>query len=226
MAAIGRLTAGISHEIFNPLSSIIGPLEYLEEQFEAWGDAPDHETIRTAFGHINNSVTRIENIIKSLKTLYYRSPMEKDRIELCSLVASILLLHQGKDQGDITLTNLVDNNRYIIGNQEALTRILVNLISNATDAIRESGRRGEIIVSSDSGENESVIRVRDNGIGIPPDRVESIFDLFYTTKDPGKGTGLGLHLVRELCLRMGWSIAVESEPGAWTDFRISVPDQE
>ena len=221
LASIGRLVAGISHEIFNPLSAIIGPLEFIEQTMESL-QGYDKETVGNAFRHINNSVNRIESIIRSLKTLYYKSSLEKSQTDIHAIAESILTFLKGKSNSGITFQNSIPEKFTVCANHEALTRILMNLLSNGADAI--SGR-GEVSIFAAKKDSFNTITVRDTGSGIPAADREKIFDLFFTTKSPGKGTGLGLHLVKELCVKMGWDIRVFSEEGQGTEFILKIPYQ-
>lgn len=215
-ASIGKLAAGISHEVFNPLSGIRVPLEYLMEKYDVQHD-PDSEE---AFSHIFTSIDRIEKIVKSLKVLYYKQDIERSAIRLRTVLDSVLLLVRKKIEDRIELIIEVDENLEVSGNHDAFTRIIINLVSNAIDAIDKTGR---IQIRARREKQTIVLSVSDTGSGIPLEKLEHIFDLFYTTKEVGKGTGLGLYMVKDLVMKMGWQIDVESRPGKGTEFRLTMP---
>ena len=107
-----------------------------------------------------------------------------------------------------------------------LQQVFVNLIKNAIDAMEAVTDRASLLELTTAADAEQVIvTVQDNGVGIPPEDRDRIFDLFHTTKPVGRGTGLGLSIVHDLLFRLGGSIRVASEPGRWSRFVVTLPLQ-
>lgn len=217
-AAVGRLVAGISHEVFNPLSGIKGPLGYLEKELAAQNAelSPD---LREAVSHIHSNMDRIERIIKSLKVLYYHQEIDMAPVDLARIVDSILIFYAKKLDSDLHFVVQIEKDTLVRANHDALTHILINLIDNAIDAV---AGRGEIRLEYRKRTETPCLVVSDNGCGILSRQQERIFDAFFTTKPVGKGTGLGLFIVRDLVVKLGWSISVASEPGTGTSFTIEM----
>jgi polar amino acid transport system substrate-binding protein len=119
----------------------------------------------------------------------------------------------------IKFTTIVPNNFQLEANHGVLTQILMNLIKNSIDAL-DNIENGEIKVEAFVSPKRSYLSVSDNGKGIDKENLDLIFNAFFTTKDVGKGTGLGLYLVKDLANKMGWQIDVSSEVGKGTEFKI------
>jgi two-component system, NtrC family, sensor kinase len=115
----------------------------------------------------------------------------------------------------------------VICNIGELNQVFLNLIVNAAHAIRESGKdaeTGRITITTELVRDRALIRLTDNGCGIPQDTIEKIFDPFFTTKEVGRGTGQGLAIARSIIVdKHGGQIEVQSEPGAGTSFILSLP---
>ena len=114
---------------------------------------------------------------------------------------------------------MIDKDVEILGNREVLMHILLNLLANAIDAVEEG--EGEIAIVVANKHNRPVISIKDTGCGIASKEVEKIFDAFYTSKEIGRGTGLGLYIVKDLVLKMGWQIEVQSTVGKGTEVIIT-----
>ncbi|MEW6143695.1 MAG: ATP-binding protein [Thermodesulfobacteriota bacterium] len=218
LASLGQLSAGIAHEIGNPLSAIKGYAEVLKR-------APgiDDGKRDGIVGDILREVSRVDRIIRTLLD-YSRprksSPQIVDVNSVISETAEIL-----RSQGalrDITLTlDLSGDMPAIIADPGQLAQVIINLVLNSRDALRG---RGEIAIStSREGDTGAVISVRDNGEGIPGDIIDRIFDPFFTTKDPGHGTGLGLSVSARIVEAFEGVIKVESAQGSGALFTITFP---
>lgn len=217
-ATLGMLLGGISHEIFNPLLGIYAPLENLDMLYEKIEIPQDKkEKIVKFTDNIKNSVRRIEEIVKSLKILYYNKQMDKDIIQVETIIASIIEIFRNKIKGRIEIEYDLMKDFEIVGNHSAFSQILLNLIGNAIDAIDDEG---VIYIKTGKNKNRLYLKVIDDGAGIPEEDFDIIFNAFFTTKEIGKGTGLGLYLVKDLVMRMGWDIEVSSRVGEGTTFTI------
>lgn len=217
---MGMLLGGISHEIFNPLLGIYAPLENLELLIENFQDENHQNKGLKYIKNIETNIVRIENVVKSLKVLYYNRDFERTQINLNEILDSIANIFASKMPPDkIKFITVVPDNFQLNANHGVLTQILMNLIKNSIDALDEI-ENGEIKVEAFVTSKRSYLCVSDNGKGISDEDFNLIFNAFFTTKEVGKGTGLGLYLVKDLANKMGWQVEVSSEIGKGTDFRI------
>lgn len=216
-ATLGMLLGGISHEIFNPLLGIYAPLENLELLLEKF-DTTNKEKGDRYIKNINDSVIRIENIVKSLKILYYNRDLDTELLNIDDIIKSIIDIFIKKVSDRIKIDVSIDENFKLTGNHGSMTQILVNLISNSIDAILGNGN---ITIKAITTKKESYLTVSDTGNGIDEKDIDTIFNAFFTTKEVGKGTGLGLYIVKDLVLRMGWKIEVTSKKNSGTTFKIT-----
>ncbi len=216
MAALGELTAGMAHEINNPVAVILGNVDVMASLLGEHA-VPVQPEISLILGQIE----RIRAIIHNL--LQYARPAEKfwvEQVDVNALVAQTfkLLGYSHKERQVRFDTDFKASKRVAINPQE-LQQVLVNLLRNALQALPESG--GLITVSTADWEDlGAVIHIRDNGAGIASEHLPRIFDPFFTTKSTCEGTGLGLSLSYAMVHRYGGHIAVESELGAGALFSV------
>jgi signal transduction histidine kinase len=253
MAALGQLTAGIAHEIKNPLNFVNNfaglSVELLEELKEATTKAvggldPGRraeivETIDTLTGNLNRIVEhgrRADGIVRSMLQHSRGGSGEWQATDLNTLVEDALNLayHGARAQDpsfDITLERDLDRDLAPIDVvPQELTRVLLNLIGNGFYAANKRSREGDgtyrpklKITTREFGESIEV-RVRDNGIGIPPENRDKLFQPFFTTKPTGEGTGLGLSISYEIVTQQhGGTISIQSEVGDFTEFTVRLP---
>jgi len=216
LASIGRLAAGVAHEIGNPVTGIACLAQNLEM------DTDDEEAKLTS-REIIEQTRRISEILQSLVGFSHggarlseaRPVFINNCIEEATRLVS--LSHTGKQ---VRIVNSVTDEICITGDATQLVQVFVNLLNNACDA-SQSGDSVEVI-SERNGEVVSV-EVIDEGHGIPDNIIDQVFDPFVTTKPPGSGTGLGLSVVYRIVQEHGGHIAIESQPGAGTRVRIELP---
>ena len=218
LASLGRLSAGVAHEIGNPLSAISGYVDVLKR---SPGSEPG--TRSQYLADIEREVRRLDNIIKTL--LEYSRPKKcEPRILNINSVAkdSIDIIERQGVLHNISLKEeLCEDSLLIEADPHQLSQVIINLILNAKDA---TGDMGEIGISSGRGPDEGVyISVRDNGAGIPSSLIGQIFDPFFTTKEPGKGTGLGLSVSQRIVEAFGGTMSVRSEEGQGALFTLTFP---
>jgi len=213
LASIGRLAAGIAHEIGNPLTSIFSFVQILREMEE---EKFKKESLETIYFHIK----RISDILKQLSG-FSRMPageLKKGRVNEF-IEASLNLIQYDKKAKDVIVVNELEKDLpevMIDGNQ--LSQVIVNLTLNAVDAMPDGGT---ITIRSFTKNNDVVIQVADSGIGMAKEDVTRIFDPFFTTKE--KGTGLGLAVSYDIIKKMNGTLSVESETGKGTVFTITLP---
>ena len=254
MASLGQLTAGIAHEIKNPLNFVNNfsetSVELLDELKEELADAVAGldddsrddvedilETLKGDLQKIHHHGGRADSIVKSMLLHARGDSTESGSTKINPLVEEALgLAYHGERAREksfqATLEQELDE---AAGEVEMvpqdITRVLVNLLSNAFYAITERNRSEKsddyvptVTVSTKDLGNEVEIRVRDNGTGMPADVREKLFDPFFTTKPTGEGTGLGMSLSFDIIVQQhGGQIDVHSAPGEFTEFTITLP---
>jgi len=222
MASIGLLTAGIAHEINNPLFVITGYLDVLNESLR--DEALSKEVLGEVADKLNTASQSIVRLVSGIKTYARIEEAEPIPIDLNSAIRdSLNLVSFLYKQENIDLLNdLSAGSPMILGNIGMLQQVLMNLFSNAKDAM-ESTEQKVITVETREGSGNVEIKVTDTGCGIEPTQIDRVFSRAYTTKPVGKGSGMGLDLVRKIVREMNGSIGVESEVSKGTTFTITFP---
>ena len=252
LASLGQLTAGIAHEIKNPLNFVNNfsgvSVELIDELRETLGrvNADDKtrgeitelaETLRDNLGKIVQHGKRADSIVKNMLLHSREGSGERRSVDVNALVEeSLNLAYHGaraETQGfNVTLERSLDPTASEVDVfPQEITRVLLNLISNGFYAAtkrqgQESGKGFEptITAATKSLGDRVEIRIRDNGTGIPPEVQEKMFNPFFTTKPAGEGTGLGLSISHDIIVKQhSGSIEVDTEPGQFTEFRITLP---
>jgi signal transduction histidine kinase len=222
MALIGRLTAGIAHEINNPAAVILARVERMLLDAEERSYSPD---LRRDLETLKKHGLRVAAVVQKLLT--YSRPDSTGLVPLDVnevIQQSVPLIEHRLEARGLTLNlNLLHHLPAIYGNVNRLEEVFVNLLSNAVDA---SSPGGQIyIISSISEEPEKGVRVlvSDAGEGIPRENLDKIFEPFFTTKPTGQGTGLGLYVTYQILKDHSATISVNSQPGRGTSIAISFP---
>jgi len=218
LASVGRLSAGIAHEIGNPLSIISGYLEIISKAQEM--EAREKDLLSRVEGELN----RINQIIRELLD-YSRPPSgQAEFIDLNQIIKETLKLIE-LQKGFLkikTRLNLRQNLPLVWVNRNHLKQVLINLFLNALDAMPDGGVLQINTFTPDFNSKEVMLEISDTGIGIPPEHLNKIFDPFFTTKEPRRGVGLGLSISLKLIETMNGNIEVESKPELGSTFRIKL----
>ncbi|MEE9387693.1 MAG: ATP-binding protein [Paracoccaceae bacterium] len=201
MAALGNLSAGISHELNQPLAAIQQRLHLLS----AAEKSGEQDKIVRQIERISGLVERMTNTIKHLKRFARRSEYKRESLSLGPLLANAVAILRGKiDQPEITLTIAENCNlATVLGDQILIEQVLVNILSNAVDAINETGEAGEISISAKHSNGFVILNIADTGIGLVGLTPDEAIDPFVTTKDIGEGLGLGLSISYNIAKDMG-----------------------
>jgi two-component system NtrC family sensor kinase len=217
LAALGELTAGVAHEINNPTQVLLGSLDILVAEL-----GPDSERVSEEIDLMIQQVYRIQEIINSL--LQYARPGEYSGylnvIDINTLIRDTLnFIQHMPRQAEYELFLKLEATYPIRASQQEIQQVMVNLVVNAIHALKPDG--GMIEISSRDWEDKGVaVSVRDNGVGMDEDQLGLIFNPFYSTKNQGEGTGLGLSVSYSLVRRYGGNITVTSQKGVGTEFCV------
>ncbi len=223
LASVGVLTAGIAHEIGNPISIIVGYLEMLDDENLS------RDERRQYVEHIRTAVQRVHRIVRDLLDFSRGAGRDDDRpprADVRTVVEhTIKLLRPQKRFRHVGVELQIDAATPLRAaiHDNALEQILVNLLINAADAMDGQGR---VSVAARLDGDAILLEVSDEGPGIPPTELRKIFDPFYTTKRPGHGTGLGLFMVHQIVETYGGQIRVDSTLGRGTTFHLRLPRAE
>jgi PAS domain S-box-containing protein len=217
MAAIGQLAAGIAHEIRNPLGIITNALYDLGEVLEIRSGEVE-EDLQIA----KEEMARVQAIIENLLEFSRDSRAELEPVDIDELLRRTLqLLGKSLQNSDVRVVTDFGDLPLCHSNQNALRQVFLNLITNAVQAMPSGG---ELYLRTETLPDQRVRLIfRDTGMGIPEENVPSIFNPFFTTKDPGQGTGLGLSVVHSVIRRLRGEIQVSSRVGQGTTFVIDLP---
>jgi signal transduction histidine kinase len=218
IASLGRLAAGVAHEINNPLAGILIYAELLERQLQS--GVVNREYIAEIIGQ----TLRCQQIVNRLLEFSRQSLGQRTNFNANDVLRRCLdlLTHHAMFHNIEVHTQLDPQLPEIIGDPGQLQQVFTNLLLNAADAMQGQGR---ITVSSQPSPHRSgiILTFTDTGCGIPSDIRSKIFEPFFTTKPPGKGTGLGLAIVYSVIQRHGGTIEVDVVPGGGTTFTIRLP---
>lgn len=224
MASIGRLAAGVAHEINNPLAIINEKAGLMKDILEGTGNLQkNRDKFLVLLNGIFDSVNRSRTITHRLLGFSRRMDISHDVIDINAAIQEVIAFIEKEIlfrniQLDLNLQN---NLPKVMTDKGQIQQVFLNIINNAIDAVEQGGL---IEISSSLKDNNTIrISVKDNGMGIPQDKLKHIFEPFYTTKEKGKGTGLGLSISYGIVERLGGTILVESEPQKGTTFIVEVP---
>jgi PAS domain S-box-containing protein len=219
LASIGKLTAGISHEIGNPLASISSLVQELRSL--KMEEVEDREFTGESLKAINNHIERIVKIVRSLGDFARVSSAEKTVTSISEILdRTINLVKYDKRFKNIQLTTDIEDIPSLKVNPDKIQQVFLNLILNAMDAMPDGGRLG---VSMERRDSFVEVVFSDSGAGIDESVMDRIFDPFFTTKAPGKGTGLGLSICYGIIREHNGTITVKSGKGEGTTFVIRLP---
>jgi len=222
MAAIGRLGAGVAHEINNPLAIIGEKAGLMQDLMTIPGADPSDEKLLEQIGAIQTSVERCSKITHRLLGFAKHMEVRKERIELRHLLRQVLSFldrEAGYRSIDVHL-DIPPSLPTITSDRGQLQQVFLNIINNAFAAVEEGG---EIrITGEDTRDGYVVVHVEDDGVGIPEEHLRHVFEPFYTTKG-GSGTGLGLSITYGIVEKHGGSIQVSSKVGEGTRFSVRLP---
>lgn len=220
MRAVGTLTAGVAHELNNPLNNITLTAHMFLEDYDSLDDDERKDMIQDVISESGRS----KKIISNLLDFARESSSQMESLDLTELLQETITLasNQVKLSGIKIEFHATDNLPRVHGDIQQLQQVFLNLILNAVDASSKGGRIQAIVLPADDP-NYVAVKVIDSGTGIPEHILSSIFDPFFTTKGKGKGTGLGLSVSQGIVAKHGGRISVSSKEGQGTTFTVTLP---
>jgi two-component system NtrC family sensor kinase len=225
LAAIGELSAGIAHEINNPLAIIRQEAEWMQLLLKKPGDEDPQKLVELqgSIRQIIQQVDRCTEITRNLLDFARKRDPVIQAVEVNRIIENMTMLVEKEAKlNNITIVRHYDETLpAVYSDAPQLRQVILNFLTNATHAI---GKDGVVTITTrPRGEDAVDIVIRDTGCGIPQENVPKIFDPFFTTKPPGQGTGLGLSICHGIILRLGGRITVESTVGQGAEFTITLP---
>jgi signal transduction histidine kinase/uncharacterized protein YrzB (UPF0473 family) len=218
LSSIGTLTAGVAHQLNNPLNNISTSCQIALDELEA-GDA---ELLQRMLKNIDQETLRARDVVKGLLEFSRVQEFSLRPAQLADTVRRAVRLVQSQIPADIALRVDIPEDLVLPMDTQRMQEVFINMIINAAQSI---GNKGAITVTATAHEQtgEAVIEVRDTGKGIPREIQGRLFDPFYTTKEEGQGTGLGLSVVYGIIQKHQGHVTVESSPGEGASFFIHLP---
>jgi two-component system, NtrC family, sensor kinase len=224
LAALGTMAVGVAHEINNPLAIIHEAADWMRLLLRRRElvNMPLRSDFEKALEKIDTGVERTKNITHQLLGSVKKADMAAYKSDLSVLVdESVELANKEALKKNISISiKKNDGDKIIWSDPYQIRQVLLNLLTNAVHATKPEG---EITVSIEDAGEEVYLKVRDTGQGIPKENLDKIFEPFFSTKSPGKGTGLGLYVTRRIVENLGGSIDCQSRYGQGTEFRVKLP---
>jgi PAS domain S-box-containing protein len=224
LSALGVLSAGVAHEINNPLAYVVLNLEFLERELAKPNGMSSPEQLLERVRQARHGADRVATIVRDLKTFARADGWARGSVHLESVLESALNVAQSETAKCARITRRYADVPAVLGNAARLEQVFLNLVLNAAQAIPEGDpAHHEIRIELTSDDDWVRVDVMDDGVGIPPNVLDRIFDPFFTTKPPGVGTGLGLPICRSIVRAHGGELDVRSTPGRGSIFIVTLP---
>jgi signal transduction histidine kinase len=226
MATMGRLAAGVGHEINNPLTYALGNIESLLESSVASGTPPPASELVERLQEARDGLARIRVIVRDLQTLA-RADETQGEVDLQQVIEQAIQIASAEVRHRAPIVRRYQPAPPILGSRIRLGQVFLNLISNAAQAIPEgqSASNQIEIAIRDTG-TMTVAEISDTGAGIAPEHLSRIFEPFFTTKEVGAGTGLGLSISRDIVASHRGTLSATSTPGVGTTMTVAFPHTE
>jgi signal transduction histidine kinase len=223
MAYIGTLASGLAHEIRNPLNSLNLNMQMLEEEMEESGSAVSPTTGKRLLAITRSEISRLERLVSDFLAYAKPRPLELEEMPAVRPLERMREILAGEIQKRGARVEIRDasGGARVRVDPGQMNQLLLNLAQNAFAATEETGRRPVLELSAVRHGSTVELSVKDNGVGIPPEERERVFEIFYSTRKGG--TGLGLAVVDRIARGHGGRVKVESEPGAGTTVTVELP---
>ena len=224
LASVGRLAAGIAHEINNPVAIMVQEAGWIEDllEEEEFQKGKNLEEIERALKQINTQGRRCKEITYKLLSFARKTDSRIQEVQINEMIEEVVAISNKASYTRISINSYTDNNIPLIdGSPTEIQQVILNLINNALYALEKDG--GKIDITSRLEDSYALIVVEDDGPGIPEANLDQIFDPFFTTKPVGKGNGLGLSICFGIIKKMDGEFSVQSTVDKGTRFEIRLP---
>jgi C4-dicarboxylate-specific signal transduction histidine kinase len=226
LASLGRLSAGIIHEINNPLNFTLTGLFALRNKSKHMA-AEQRGEYEEILNDVEEGIKRVRNIVSDLRTFTHPGGGTGEAVDVGDALNASLRFLSGEWKDKVHIEQKLPPGQIVWANRNKLIHVLVNLLQNSIDALAEkkfeNGGKPTILIEGRADNDRSLIIVRDNGMGIDPKMMDKIFDPFFTTKEVGKGMGLGLSICYRIVQSYGGQISLKSERGEFCEFTLDFP---
>lgn len=225
LASLGRMSAGLIHEINNPLNYAKTGLYILRKMIESPGQEEKADSLEV-LQDVQEGFDRIDRIVSDLRTFTHPNVTQIEKIPVAEVVISALRLLSHEWQNRVRIEKEIPKDQIIWANRNQITQVLVNLLQNALYTLekkRTFETAATIWIRGVQEYSDSLVIVRDNGEGISPENLPKIFDPFFTSKEVGEGMGLGLSICYRIMQQHGGCIEVQSEFGLYSEFTLRFP---
>jgi two-component system, sensor histidine kinase PhcS len=226
LASLGRMSAGIIHEINNPLNFATTGLFTLRKKGKhlAPEQQADYAEVLT---DVEDGLKRVQNIVSDLRMFTHPNTEQLDPVPVTEVLTPALRFLSNESRDTVQIEQKLTANQTIWANKNKLIQVLLNLLQNSIDALKTKkfsvAEKPTIWIEGRVENGQSVLSVRDNGTGIDAKNLDKIFDPFFTTKDVGAGMGLGLSICYSIVQEYGGKISVKTEPGKFCEFTLEFP---
>jgi signal transduction histidine kinase len=225
LASLGRMSAGIIHEINNPLNFATTGLFTLRNKAK-YIEPSEREEYQEILKDIEEGVGRVKNIVLDLRMFTHPETESRDQVEVSEVVGPSLRFLSNEWKTKVEIVQSLPAHQTVWANKNKLIHVLTNLLQNSLDALKDktfTDEKPTIWIEGRLDASRSILVVRDNGSGIEKEHLDKIFDPFYTTKDVGQGMGLGLAICYRIVQDCDGRIQVRTEPGKFCEFTLEFP---
>lgn len=222
MRSLGQLSAGMIHEINNPLNFAATGIYTLRNQAKHLSEPQRPEYLDT-LSDVEEGVKRVKDLVSKMREFSHSGGGEAECVDVADIVESALRFLSHEWRGKVDVQRQIPAGQTIWANKNRTVQVVLNLVQNSLDSVTKKNFQDETpavqIVGRLEG-GQSFLSIRDNGGGINPEHLDKIFDPFFTTKDVGEGMGLGLSICYRIVQDCGGRICVKSDPGKSCEFTL------
>jgi PAS domain S-box-containing protein len=222
VTTMGELTASLAHEIKQPIAAAVTDANTCLRWLA--GDRPDLDSARAAASRVVKDAVRASDIISRISLLFKKGAPQRELVDANDVIREMVVLLRGEATGYsiFVRTELADDLPHIMGDRMQLQQVLMNLIMNSIDAMKDVDGTRELTINSQRSENgQLLVSVSDTGVGLPPQQADEIFHAFFTTKP--QGTGMGLRISRSIVESHGGRLWAADNPPRGTSFYFTLP---